>query len=259
MNSFQRSEAHLFAKPLGALPGNRQRLVVFTALVGLLVAPVGVHPMVGFTAILFIAVGAGASGALNMWYDADIDAVMKRTAKRPIPSGRVEPGEALAIGLGLSGISVVMLALATNLVAAGLLAFTILFYVVIYTIGLKRWTPQNIVIGGAAGALPPLIGWWRFALLDQITGDENLTPIVNATNGFRYLAFNLRRDPFERAQHESAYYHDWWVNRAYLLVPAQAYVGGFLATFKEYPPRQKAASFSLDQVMEMLTETAGAQ
>ncbi|NNJ64002.1 MAG: protoheme IX farnesyltransferase [Xanthomonadales bacterium] len=134
-------------------------LVVFTALVGLLVAPEGLHAFEAFAAILFIALGAGASGALNMWYDADIDAVMRRTAKRPVPSGRVEPGEALAIGVGLSGISVVMLALATNLVAAGLLAFTIFFYAVIYTMWLKRWTPQNIVIGGAAGAFPPVIGW----------------------------------------------------------------------------------------------------
>jgi len=134
-------------------------LVVFTALVGLLVAPVGVHPVVGFSAILFIALGAGASGALNMWYDADIDAVMKRTRNRPLPGGRVTPGEALSIGLALSGISIVMLGLATNLAAAGLLAFTIFFYAVVYSIWLKRSTPQNIVIGGAAGAFPPLIGW----------------------------------------------------------------------------------------------------
>ncbi len=134
-------------------------LVVFTAMLGLLVAPVSLHPIEGFAAILFIALGAGASGALNMWYDADIDSVMRRTAKRPIPSGRVAPGEALAIGIGLSGISIVMLALATNLVAAGLLAFTIFFYAVVYTMWLKRWTPQNIVIGGAAGAFPPMIGW----------------------------------------------------------------------------------------------------
>ena len=134
-------------------------LVVFTALVGLLVAPVSLHPVEAFAAILFIALGAGASGALNMWYDADIDAVMRRTAKRPVPSGRVEPGEALAIGVGLSGLSVVMLGLATNLVAAALLAFTIFFYAVVYTIWLKRWTPQNIVIGGAAGAFPPMVGW----------------------------------------------------------------------------------------------------
>jgi protoheme IX farnesyltransferase len=134
-------------------------LVVFTALVGLLVAPVSLHPFEAFCAILFIAVGAGASGALNMWYDADIDAVMRRTAKRPVPSGRVEPGEALAIGVGLSGISVVLLGLATNIAAAALLAFTIFFYAVIYTMWLKRSTPQNIVIGGAAGAFPPMIGW----------------------------------------------------------------------------------------------------
>ncbi len=134
-------------------------LVVFTAFVGLLAAPVSIHPFVGFCAILFIAVGGGAAGALNMWYDADIDAIMKRTTKRPIPSGRVSQGEALAIGLGLSGFSVVFLGLATNWVAAGLLGFTIFFYVVIYTIWLKRWTPQNIVIGGAAGAFPPMIGW----------------------------------------------------------------------------------------------------
>lgn len=134
-------------------------LVVFTALVGLLAAPMGVHPMVGFASILFIAVGAGASGALNMWWDADIDAVMKRTAKRPVPAGKVAPGEALGIGVALSGFAVVMLALASNLVAAGLLAFTILFYAVVYTMWLKRWTPQNIVIGGAAGAFPPMIGW----------------------------------------------------------------------------------------------------
>ncbi len=134
-------------------------LVVFTALVGLLVAPVSIDPFIGFTAILFIALGAGASGALNMWYDADIDQVMKRTAKRPVPSGRVTAGEALSLGLWLSAISVAMLGLATNIVAAALLAFTIFFYAVIYTMWLKRSTPQNIVIGGAAGAFPPMIGW----------------------------------------------------------------------------------------------------
>ena len=134
-------------------------LVVFTALVGLLVAPGGVHPLVGFSAVLFIALGGGASGALNMWYDADIDRIMTRTQNRPIPAGRVTEGEAFAFGMALSGMAVVMLALATNLFAAGLLAFTIFFYVVVYTIWLKRWTPQNIVIGGAAGAFPPMIGW----------------------------------------------------------------------------------------------------
>ncbi|MBY6202517.1 heme o synthase [Maritalea mobilis] len=134
-------------------------LVVFTALAGLLVAPGSLSPMVGFTAILFIALGGGASGALNMWYDADIDRIMKRTKGRPVPAGKVTGGEALSIGLWLSVISVAMLGLATNWVAAGLLAFTIFFYAVIYTMWLKRATPQNIVIGGAAGAFPPMIGW----------------------------------------------------------------------------------------------------
>ena len=134
-------------------------LVVFTALVGLLVAPVSLHPVEAVAAILFIALGAGASGALNMWWDADIDAVMKRTARRPVPAGKVAGGEALGLGLALSGISVVMLGLATNILAAGLLAFTIFFYAVVYSMWLKRLTPQNIVIGGAAGAFPPMIGW----------------------------------------------------------------------------------------------------
>jgi len=134
-------------------------LVVFTALVGLLAAPVGVHPIVGFAAILFIAIGGGASGALNMWWDADIDRIMKRTQGRPIPAGKVTEGEAFAFGITLAVMSVIMLGLAANFVAAGLLAFTIFFYVVIYSMWLKRWTPQNIVIGGAAGAFPPMIGW----------------------------------------------------------------------------------------------------
>ena len=134
-------------------------LVIFTALVGLLVAPVAVHPFIGFVGVLCIAVGAGASGALNMWWDADIDAIMKRTVNRPIPSGRVQPSEALGIGLTLSGFAIVLLLLATNLLAASLLAFTIFFYVVVYSMWLKRATPHNIVIGGAAGAFPPMIGW----------------------------------------------------------------------------------------------------
>jgi heme o synthase len=134
-------------------------LVVFTALVGLLVAPVHLHPVEAFAAVLFIALGAGASGALNMWWDADIDVIMRRTKGRPVPSGRVEAGEALGLGLALSGISVVMLALATNILAGALLAFTIFFYAVVYSMWLKRLTPQNIVIGGAAGAFPPMIGW----------------------------------------------------------------------------------------------------
>jgi protoheme IX farnesyltransferase len=134
-------------------------LVIFTALVGLVVAPGHLHPVIGFTAILCIAIGAGASGALNMWYDADIDAVMKRTSRRPIPAGRVLPGEALAFGLTLATGAVVVLGLLVNWVAALLLAFTIFFYIVVYTMWLKRTTPQNIVIGGAAGAFPPMIGW----------------------------------------------------------------------------------------------------
>jgi heme o synthase len=134
-------------------------LVVFTALVGLLVAPGHIHPVIGFAALLCITVGAGAAGALNMWYDADIDARMARTAGRPIPRGRVTAGEAAGFGFTLAVFSVVALGLLVNLLAAALLAFTIFFYVVIYTIWLKRTTPQNIVIGGAAGALPPMIGW----------------------------------------------------------------------------------------------------
>jgi protoheme IX farnesyltransferase len=134
-------------------------LVVFTALVGLMVAPVHMHPVIGFASLLCIAIGAGAAGALNMWYDADIDAVMRRTLNRPIPAGRIMPGEALAFGMTLAAGSVVVLGLVANWVAALFLAFTIFFYVVIYTMWLKRSTPQNIVIGGAAGAFPPMIGW----------------------------------------------------------------------------------------------------
>lgn len=186
-------------------------LVVFTAFVGLLAAPVDVHPFVAFCAILFIAVGGGASGALNMWYDADIDAVMRRTAKRPIPAGKVSGDEALAIGLTLSAFSVIFLGLATNWVAAGLLAFTIFFYVVIYTMWLKRLTPQNIVIGGAAGAFPPMIGWaaatgdisvasvlmfcltfmwtpphfWALALFVRMDYDNATVPMLTVTHGRR--------------------------------------------------------------------------
>ncbi len=134
-------------------------LVVFTAFVGLVVAPGKIHPVLAVTAILLIAVGAGASGALNMWYDADIDGRMRRTASRPIPMGRVTPGEALGFGVFLSVFSVVMLGLLINWLAGSLLAFTIAFYIFIYTMWLKRRTPYNIVIGGAAGAFPPMIGW----------------------------------------------------------------------------------------------------
>ncbi|MEL6678100.1 MAG: heme o synthase [Pseudomonadota bacterium] len=134
-------------------------LVVLTAAVGMLVAPTGVHPVIAFATILCIAVGAGASGALNMWWDADIDAQMSRTAKRPVPAGKVTPEEALGFGIALSILSVAMLAVFGNLISAGLLAFTIFFYAVIYSMWLKRSTPHNIVIGGAAGAFPPMIGW----------------------------------------------------------------------------------------------------
>ena len=134
-------------------------LVVFTAFVGLMVAPGHVHPVIGFAALVCIAVAAGAAGALNMWYDADIDAVMSRTADRPVPRGRVAPGEAAGFGITLAGFAVATMGLLVNWLAAGLLAFTVFFYVVIYTMWLKRATPQNIVIGGAAGAFPPMIGW----------------------------------------------------------------------------------------------------
>src|SRR5215218_6125415 len=132
-------------------------LVVFTALVGMVVAHTAVHPVIAFGSLVMIAVGAGASGCLNMWWDADTDALMTRTRGRPIPAGRIAPGEALSFGLTLSVGSVMVLGLAANWLAAGLLAFTIAFYAVIYSMWLKRATAQNIVIGGAAGALPPVV------------------------------------------------------------------------------------------------------
>jgi protoheme IX farnesyltransferase len=134
-------------------------LVIFTALAGLVAASGDLHPWLALVALLAIAVGAGASGALNMWYDADIDAVMARTANRPVPRGAILPGEALGFGLALAAGSILVLGLLVNVVAGALLAFTIFFYAVIYTMWLKRSTPQNIVIGGAAGAFPPMIGW----------------------------------------------------------------------------------------------------
>ena len=163
-------------------------LVVVTALAGFVTAPTGLHPVLAAVALLCIAVGAGASGALNMWWDADIDAVMTRTATRPVPSGRVTPGEALAFGMTLSVGSVLMLGLVANWLAAGLLAFTIFFYVVIYTMWLKRWTPQNIVIGGLAGAMlvaliflwtPP--HFWALALIkneDYVRAGVPMLPCV---------------------------------------------------------------------------------
>jgi protoheme IX farnesyltransferase len=134
-------------------------LVVFTGVIGLMVAPGHLHPVLAFTAILCIALAAGAAGCLNMWWERDIDALMRRTATRPIPDGRIEPGDALGFGVALAAFSVLTMGLAVNLAAAILLAISIAFYVGIYTIWLKRLTPQNIVIGGAAGAFPPVIGW----------------------------------------------------------------------------------------------------
>ena len=147
-------------------------LVVFTGVVGLLVAPGGINPVLGFAAVLCIAVGAGAAGAINMWYDRDIDAVMRRTSRRPIPAGAVQPGEALSFGVTLAVGSVLVMYLATNAVAAATLAISILFYVFVYTMWLKRRTPQNIVIGGAAGAFPPVVGW------AAVTGHVGVYPLI---------------------------------------------------------------------------------
>jgi protoheme IX farnesyltransferase len=147
-------------------------LVVFTGLCGMLAAPGSIHPVIGFTAILCIALGAGAAGALNMWYEADLDGLMRRTAGRPLPAGRMERGSALHFGVGLGAFSVLFMLFAINLVAAVILAVSILFYVLVYTVWLKRRTPQNIVIGGAAGAFPPVIGW------AAATGDVTLLPLL---------------------------------------------------------------------------------
>ena len=147
-------------------------LVVFSGLIGLLVAPGHLHPILAFTAVLCIAVAAGACGAINMWYDRDIDAIMRRTRGRPIPAGRIEPGAALGYGITLAIGSVIVMGLAVNHVAASVLALSIAFYVFVYTMWLKRRTPQNIVIGGAAGAFPPVIGW------AAVTGSVDLIPLV---------------------------------------------------------------------------------
>ena len=147
-------------------------LVVFTGLIGVLVAPGHLHPVLAFTAVLCIAVAAGACGAINMWYDRDIDAVMRRTANRPIPAGRIEAGGALGFGIVLAAGSVLIMGLMINLVAGAVLALSIGFYVFIYTMWLKRRTPQNIVIGGAAGAFPPVIGW------AAVTGSVDLIPLI---------------------------------------------------------------------------------
>ena len=187
------------------------QLVVFTAVVGMLAAPAAVNPIIGFASILFLAIGAGASGALNMWWDADIDAVMKRTVNRPIPAGKVTAQAAMYLGVALSGLSVMMLSLSANLLAGMMLAFTIFFYVVPYTMWLKRSTPQNIVIGGAAGAFPPVIGWtiatgsfalepwlmfalifiwtpphfWALALFMRNDYDDAKVPMLTVTHGRR--------------------------------------------------------------------------
>src|SRR6266511_1630657 len=174
-------------------------LVVFTALVCLMIAPGQIHPMIGFTALLCSAVGAGAAGALNMWYDADIDALMNRTANRPIPRGRIAPGEAFAFGIVLAAFAVGVLGVLVSWLAAALLAFAIFFYVVVYTAWLKRRTPQNIVIGGAAGALPPMIGW------AAATGEIGLEPLILSLMIFlwtppHFWALSLNRaDEYARA------------------------------------------------------------
>jgi protoheme IX farnesyltransferase len=147
-------------------------LVVFTALCGLLAAPGDIHPVIAFTAILCIALGAGACGALNQWYEADIDAKMARTSKRPLPAGRMDREAALQFGIGLAAFSVGIMGVAVNWLSAGILAFSIFFYSVVYTVWLKPNTPQNIVIGGAAGAFPPVIGW------AAVTGDVTLLPVL---------------------------------------------------------------------------------
>ncbi|WP_106640672.1 heme o synthase [Allosphingosinicella vermicomposti] len=147
-------------------------LVVFTGLCGLLAAPVTIHPVLGFTAILCIALGAGAAAALNQWYEADLDALMKRTAARPLPAGRMDKQSALHFGVGLGAFSVLLMGLALNWLAAAILAASILYYVIIYTVWLKRRTPQNIVIGGGAGSFPPLIGW------AAATGNVAVLPVL---------------------------------------------------------------------------------
>jgi protoheme IX farnesyltransferase len=171
-SALARSASVRFGDYLALMKPRVMALVVFTAVVGLLSAPSPVQLLTGLFAILCIAMGAGAAGALNMWYDADIDALMSRTANRPIPRGRVQVQEALVLGLTLAATSVVLLALLTNAAAAGLLAFTIGFYVLVYTMWLKRASPYNIVIGGAAGAFPPMIGWVA------ATGSLTLEPVI---------------------------------------------------------------------------------
>ena len=174
-------------------------LVVFTAFVGLLLAPGTVDPFTAFISILCIAIGAGSAGALNMWFDADIDAIMHRTSGRPIPAGRIQPGEALAFGLVTAGFSVATLGVMVNWLSSAILAFTIFYYAVLYTMWLKRSTPQNIVIGGAAGAFPPLLGW---ACATNSVGIEGITLflIIFIWTPPHFWALALfKREEFERA------------------------------------------------------------
>jgi protoheme IX farnesyltransferase len=210
LNKLYASEAE-FGDYFALLKPRVMSLVVFTAIAGLLAAPGSVHPFIAFVSIVFIALGGGASGALNMWYDADIDSLMSRTKSRPVPTGKISANAAKDFGIVLSAISVVMLGLASNWLAASLLAFTIFFYVIVYTIWLKRSTPQNIVIGGAAGAFPPIIGWavvtgnvgfesilmfalifiwtpphfWSLALFMKSDYDTAKVPMLTVTNGRR--------------------------------------------------------------------------
>lgn len=170
--SYERAEPARALDYVALLKPRVMSLVVFTALVGLMLAPGTIHPVIAAVAVFCIAMGAGASGAINMWYDADIDARMARTAARPIPRGAIRPGEALGFGVTLAAGSVLMMGLFVNVAAAALLALTIGFYVFVYTMWLKRRTPQNIVIGGAAGAFPPMIGW------AAVTGDVALGGIA---------------------------------------------------------------------------------
>ena len=175
-----RSVAQLIDQSAGARVGDYlallkprvMSLVLFTGIAGLMVAPGEIHPVIAIVALLCIAVGAGASGAINMWYEHDIDALMSRTRLRPIPQGRIAPATALGFGVSLAVGSVVLMGLGVNLAAAGALATTIAFYVFVYTMWLKRRTPQNIVIGGAAGAFPPVVGW------AAVTGDVSLAPAI---------------------------------------------------------------------------------